>query len=52
MYYQPQKLYNVKKVKTIVGAKLACIEGATTLGITGYTPQYHKPLRWFFVGPK
>ena len=32
----------------MVGAKLACIEGATTPGVTGYTPQYHKPLYWIF----
>ena len=35
----------------MVGAKLACIEGATTPGLTGYTPQYHMPLRWFFFAP-
>ena len=52
MYYQPQKLYNVKKVKTIVGAKLACIKGATAPGLTGYTPQYHKLLRWIFFSPE
>ena len=51
MYYQPQKLYNVNKVQTMIGAKLACIKGATTPGVTGYTPQYHKPLRWIFLTP-
>ena len=45
--YHSKKLYFVNKLQTMVGAKLACIEGATTPGVTGYTPQYHKLLCCF-----
>ena len=51
MIMTTKKLYIVNKLQTVVGAKLACIEGATTPGLTGYTPQYHMPLCWFFFAP-